>query len=196
MLMIRPERCIPVRIIGCDTDLSHLFRDCGIGTELQDHVELEIGILRLDLLLTSAEVFDEATAASNASRYSRVCLMPAAPLSSFGSLWPAITVVGWSAAMLVERLDPRLALLGLRLRGPRDARRGYTMSPATTVLSDGIQTYELSASSPWTPPWISSVWPSSVSSVPASADGSNGVGGDQARRTSAPTAPPWPRQSS
>jgi hypothetical protein len=50
------------------------------------------------------------------------------------------------------------------------------MSPATTVLIDGIHTYVVSAASP-APFLISSVWPSSVSVLPLSGVGMTGLVG-------------------
>jgi hypothetical protein len=50
----------------------------------------------------------------------------------------------------------------------------YTTSPTIAVLIDGIQIYESLAASPCTPPWISSVCPSSVSVFAASGAGITG----------------------
>ena len=41
-------------------------------------------------------------------------------------------------------------------------------------MIDGIQTYESVDASPWTGPWISSVCPSSVITLPGSGDGMSG----------------------
>ena len=108
------------------------------------------------LSLTSAAVFDDTTAASNASTYSRVARSALASSASFGSLWPATTVVGFSALISSSDLihDFLVSVVDSAVHGWTPLK---TMSPVTTVLIDGIQTYELSAESPVTCEWTSSV---------------------------------------